>query len=296
MKPNIAEVTTDDDPHVKIYFDEYGTNANVDTRSFNKDPISLINLVEKFREGLVFKNEKNMTEKDKKQIRLAIGQAVLDVLRGNKFDAPQIIKNKTQFSVNLEVPFAKSENDGSFKTYTAIVEPKHYQRMYDFLTEIYTQLPLKDRNSEVFADSLNSVFLETEGLTEKRHSDYSDYNDYKNQIHPGNNPKREVEYITAISPVATPDKVNFLYVYCDLIKPRYIADQFARFLRVIPLDGENHHIRFTHIEYCPLERVYFDTVSILLTDSYARKIHFDASYVPTYVMLHFKKNVKKGIE
>lgn len=315
-----------DNPYVKIFFDEYGTNANLDTRTFTDEPIDLITLVKKFREGLVFKDEVNMDENDKKQIRLAIGQAVLDVLRGNNFDVPQIKKAKSKFSVNLRVPYAKKMSDGPYDTYTTIVEPKHYQRMYDFLTEIYNQIPPEKRNSEVFIETLNNVFLETEGLTEKREVDYKDSVETSTVIQPPPPPPpTPVETSEIVQPPPPPapvetsevvqlptpqpvpvvnqkvtksvnDTGNFLYVYCDLIKPRYIADQFARFLRVIPLSDSIRHIRFTHIEYCPLERIYFDSVSILLTDSYGQRIKFNASTIPTYVMLHFKKKKKESVE
>lgn len=274
-------------PYVKIFFDEYGTNANLDTRTFTKEPIDLITLVTKFREGLVFKDDATMNENDKKQIRLAIGQAVLDVLRGNNFDVPQIKKEKSEFSMNLKVPYARKTGDGGYETYTTIVEPKQYKRMYDFLTEIYNQIPQEKRNSEVFIETLNSVFLKTEGLTEKREADYRDSVETSEVIQPP--AKVEKEKVTQ----STDDTGNFLYVYCDLIKPRYIADRFARFLRVVPLSDGNRHLRFTHIEYCPLERVYFDSVSLLLTDSYGQRIKFDASTTPTYVMLHFKKTPRK---
>lgn len=81
-------------PFVKIHFDEFSTNASLDTRTFSSDPVALKTLVGRFREGLLFKNEQNMTEGDKKNIRLAIGQAVLDVHRGNRFKAPQKVKKK----------------------------------------------------------------------------------------------------------------------------------------------------------------------------------------------------------
>lgn len=289
-----------DSSNVKIHFDEYGTNANLDTRTFSGESIDLLTLVTKFREGLVFKDEVNMTDNDKKQIRLAIGQAVLDVLRGNNFDDPQITKTRSKFSVDLKVPYAKNKTDGSFETFTTIVEPKHYQRMYDFLTEIYNQIPPDKRNQKVFIDSLENVFLKTEGLTEKRETGYSDWYEIDQPLPPPLPSATEtLETVAIESKNSTPksalsvnrsdEQNNFLYVYCDLIKPRHISDRFARFLRVIPLSDGSHHIRFNHIEYCPLERVYFDSISIMLSDSYGQRVKFNASTTPTFVTLHFVK-------
>lgn len=78
---------------------------SLDTRTFKGDTIDLIIRVTRFREGLIFKNEDNLSENDKKNIRMAIGQAVLDVLRGDK--GPQKTKTKDQYSVNLTVPYEK---------------------------------------------------------------------------------------------------------------------------------------------------------------------------------------------
>lgn len=65
-------------PFVKIHFDEFASNATLDTRTFNSDP-DLRTFIARFREELRFKNADHMTEIDKKNIRLAIGQAVLGV-------------------------------------------------------------------------------------------------------------------------------------------------------------------------------------------------------------------------
>lgn len=149
------------DPYVKIYFDEYGTNANLDTRSFASKSINLLDLITKFREGLVFNDGLQMSEDDKKQIRLQIGQAVFDVLKGPNFDADQIVKPSEQFTITLNIPYEKNA-DGTYKTQPVLVEPKQYTRMKDFLSEIYNQLPKRMRNTQVFLETLKDVFDKTE--------------------------------------------------------------------------------------------------------------------------------------
>lgn len=86
-------------------------------------------------------------------------------------------------------------------------------------------------------------------------------------------------------------KTPFLYVYTDIIKPRLIGDIQSRFLRVIPTPKGERHLRFTHVEYCPLEKTYIENISILITDSQGERVNFNASTSPTYIMLHFKKNL-----
>lgn len=66
---------------------------------------------------------------------------------------------------------------------------------------------------------------------------------------------------------------DFFFVHCDLIEPRYIGDQLARIVRILPTCDQNH-VTFRQIEYCELERVYFDSISILLADSSAMPIKF----------------------
>lgn len=62
-EPNVS-------PLVKIHFDEFATNATLDTRTFSSDPIDLRTLIARFREELLSKNADHMTEIDKKYIRL----------------------------------------------------------------------------------------------------------------------------------------------------------------------------------------------------------------------------------
>jgi len=59
-------------------------------------------------------------------------------------------------------------------------------------------------------------------------------------------------------------------------------------LKVVPTDGD-WCVRFEHIDYVPLEKMYFESLSILKTDSQGQKINFASSDKPTYVNLHFKK-------
>jgi hypothetical protein len=86
------------------------------------------------------------------------------------------------------------------------------------------------------------------------------------------------------------ESTEFVYIYTDIIKPRYISDILARYLRVIPNASTNRHIRFKHIEYIPIETTYIESISILITDGQGEKVNFNSSSTPTYVMLHFKKD------
>lgn len=84
--------------------------------------------------------------------------------------------------------------------------------------------------------------------------------------------------------------LNYMYVYTDIIKPRYIGDIKSRYLRVIPkLETHAEVIKFDHIEYCAVEKGYIENLSILILNTEGEKINFIGGTSPTYVMLHFVK-------
>lgn len=98
---------------------------------------------------------------------------------------------------------------------------------------------------------------------------------------------------TARNNIST-NNTSYLYIYTDIVKPRSIADNNVRYLRVIPLNNKSQnvdavHIKFENIEYVRLEQTYIENISILITDGFGKQINFSPSTSPVYVMLHFKK-------
>lgn len=392
---------------VKIFFDEYGVNSNVNLQSFYasnvatnvpQTPISLEDLVRKFREGLVFKNADQLSDDDKKNTRLQIGNAVLDVLRGTNFNAPQLFKKRTSHTIDMNLPYARDPNTGGYQLFTVVIEPREYRRIDDFITEIFNQLPPSKRYQQLFLQTLDKIFRDTEALTEKSagaayHDSYTENVGTVTGIMAAANkvnsaaltaaPPTQQQQGTATSPpppppppstspdpatqqqqpasgtqqpgsVAAPAATagvqlspmdaalaqamaqahhvvggplgaalntahaissainndprtlhratmsvtpapltNFLYIYTDIVKERYLADSMGRFLRIINIaDDRQLSLRthqFTHVEYVPLEHLQFESISILLADSQGNRIRFDSSKTPTYVMLHFRK-------
>lgn len=83
---------------------------------------------------------------------------------------------------------------------------------------------------------------------------------------------------------------SFIYIYSDIIKPRFCSSQMVRAMRIIPhVETTAKRIEFKNIEYCTLERTSFDSVSMLLTDGQGKRIAFTPSQIPTYIQLHFKR-------
>lgn len=83
---------------------------------------------------------------------------------------------------------------------------------------------------------------------------------------------------------------TYIYIYCDIIRARLCTNQLTKALRIIPhIDKSAIRLEFNHVEYYPIERTNFDSISILLANGNAENIKFNASKCPTYVMLHFKR-------
>lgn len=79
-----------------------------------------------------------------------------------------------------------------------------------------------------------------------------------------------------------------IFVYIDIITPRRVASESVRALKIIPYDGA-HCIRFQNVEYMPLDRTLFDSITTQITDRTGELMNFTNTTVPTYMQLHFKK-------
>jgi hypothetical protein len=87
----------------------------------------------------------------------------------------------------------------------------------------------------------------------------------------------------------TPHVNKLMYLYLDIIKPRFLGDQYVRCIRVIPSTSLEEIIHFNHIEYYPVELKYIESISVLISDEQGEKINFKDSFIPFYCTLHFKK-------
>lgn len=91
-----------------------------------------------------------------------------------------------------------------------------------------------------------------------------------------------------------PPKMDFMFIYCDIIEPRAIGSQKNKLLKIVPAPSyPEQTIRFGHIEYIGLKDDYIRTISIKITNQMGKKISFVNSYLPTMVTLHFKKMIYK---
>lgn len=88
--------------------------------------------------------------------------------------------------------------------------------------------------------------------------------------------------------VASGNFSELIFVYLDIISPRRVGNDLIRALKIIPYDGTNV-LRFDNVEYIPVERAYYDSISVQICDSTGNLLDFNDSSLPTYIQLHFKK-------
>lgn len=398
-----------DDSILKIQFNEYGVSTEINTQKLlqakdyiAKEGVSLVEIIKLFKENLKFQDEAKLSEADKVELREKIANSVLDVLRGNKLDGPRIEKTLKPNTIPLNVSYKKD------KFYRAVLEPKNYNRMEEFLDDVYKQVPIEDRDKNVFVETLfqafdanadkkigkrdmfvhipphlnsfpvNSPNLQPMGgnvykviphvvddtvttqsydqTTENKTSNLqpsgtqhaqttddksiteieakkqvseiastepqsvpisthhpqtidnksSTKSEEKEQasetrfaahpvivtVHDLDNEKRPQQFVTpqseAMSTAST--AASFIYLYSDIIKSRFCTSQLVRALRIIPYaEMTQKRIEFRNVEYYPLERTNFDSISILITDAQGQRIPFKSSTTATYVQLHFKR-------
>lgn len=113
-----------------------------------------------------------------------------------------------------------------------------------------------------------------------------------------NIPKKSIHVpkdVEIIQPVATHSAVSlsssslsdYMFIYLDIIALSRVGSILSRVSRIIP-DCHNRCIHFNTLTYSRVQKTYFEDISVLLTDNHGKKINFNASTVPTYLLLHFK--------
>jgi hypothetical protein len=85
---------------------------------------------------------------------------------------------------------------------------------------------------------------------------------------------------------------KYLYIYCDIVKMRYLGDTFANFLHVarvppIRINGDTACDRFDFPKYNKLCSFNFDQIGIVIRDEKGQEVTFDDGIV--IITLHFKR-------
>jgi len=82
---------------------------------------------------------------------------------------------------------------------------------------------------------------------------------------------------------------NNVMVYCDLITPQFVGDDYVRCLRTFIHPSKSCDYAFHNIYYVPVEKRTFQDISILIKDINGKHIAFRSGTTPTKVVLHFRR-------
>lgn len=109
----------------------------------------------------------------------------------------------------------------------------------------------------------------------------------ENQSKSSQTEKESIESIDCVN--SKENNLNFMFLYCDLIKARLIGENLYQCLKVIPVTKAEQLIKFNNIEYYPLQTTVFHSVSVSLQNDIGAKIKFESSVNPTMVTIRFKR-------
>jgi hypothetical protein len=94
--------------------------------------------------------------------------------------------------------------------------------------------------------------------------------------------------------IFTKDNIEFaqpepVYVYTDIIKPNFVGDSYVKLLTPLHFPSSTGYHRFDYPLYKPLEKPFFESISIRIVTKNGKDVVFDDSAIPCLVVLHFKK-------
>jgi hypothetical protein len=78
-------------------------------------------------------------------------------------------------------------------------------------------------------------------------------------------------------------------IYCDLISPQFIGGNLIRCLRTYVPSAIDAQYKFNPIQYVPVEKRYFQDISIAILTSTGRIQPFKSNENPVKIVLHFRK-------
>ena len=81
--------------------------------------------------------------------------------------------------------------------------------------------------------------------------------------------------------------VDYLHLYCDIIQPTRFAGQSVNILATLPYGGSNNYYAVQRPLYKKLSKNTIDSIAILVTDQYGRKIYFEEHRSAT-IILHIR--------
>lgn len=81
--------------------------------------------------------------------------------------------------------------------------------------------------------------------------------------------------------------VDYLHLYCDVIQPTRFAGQMTNILATLPYGASNNYYSVLRPLYKKMSKHAIDSIAILVTDQYGRKIYFEERRSAT-IILHIR--------
>jgi hypothetical protein len=85
---------------------------------------------------------------------------------------------------------------------------------------------------------------------------------------------------------------KYMFLYTDLIGPRYIGSEYHPVLSVLPIKEIFHeYSAMKNVVYFPVKKEIVDSISVRFNDEYGAPLALEPSTLPTCVTLHFKRDL-----
>ena len=81
--------------------------------------------------------------------------------------------------------------------------------------------------------------------------------------------------------------IDYLHLYCDIIQPTRFAGQTVNILATLPYGGSNNYYSVQRPLYKKLSKSAVDSIAVLVTDQYGRKVYFEERRSAT-IILHVR--------
>lgn len=88
--------------------------------------------------------------------------------------------------------------------------------------------------------------------------------------------------------IKVPEVNNIIFVYTDIIKPRYVGNKKTKCLKIMSISTLKNYIHFNRVEYFPIETLNINDISIMIRNDEGLELNL-IDYIPVYCTLHFKK-------
>jgi hypothetical protein len=84
-------------------------------------------------------------------------------------------------------------------------------------------------------------------------------------------------------------KMKNVQIYLDIISPQFIGNRLVRCARTFIYPAKHNEHLFENIYYMPVEKTYFQTITVEILTLEGNKVTFPASAKASKLVLHFRR-------